>query len=85
MDRIWVISTQFSAGEDFSCALYTAVVGNDDCVTFHVISSQFSAQTCMSVQESAYNYALRLYPGAATVLKNPPYLIWHGPRSSEVW
>ncbi|HWG96718.1 MAG TPA: hypothetical protein VN647_06510 [Nitrospira sp.] len=79
-----VISTQFSAGEDFSCALYSAVVGNDDCVTFRVISNHFTASTCMSVQESAYNYALRLYPDAAAVMKKPPYLIWHGPRSSRV-
>jgi len=78
-----VISTQYSA-EDFSCALYSAVVGNDGRVTFRVISNHFAASTCMSVQESAYNYALRRYPGVATVMKKPPYLIWHGPRSSEV-
>lgn len=79
-----VISTQYSAGEDFFCALYSALVGNDGSVTFRVISSQFAASTCLSVQESAYNYAVRLYPGAAAAMKKPPYLIWHGPRSSEV-
>ena len=79
-----VISTQHSAGDDFSCALYSAVVRNDDCVTFRVISNHFVASTCMSVQESAYHYLLRCYPAAAAVIKKPPYLIWHGPRSSEV-
>ncbi len=79
-----VISTQYSAGEEFSCALFSAVVGNDDRVSFHVISNQFVASTCLSVQESAYHYALRLYPGAAAVMKKPPYLIWHGPRPTEV-
>ncbi len=79
-----VISTQYSAHGDFSCALYCAVVGNDDRVAFRVLSSHFTASTCMSVQASAYNHALQIYPGSAAVMKKPPYLIWHGPSSSEV-
>lgn len=75
-----VISTQCSAGGDFSCALYSAVVEKDDRAAFQIISNHFAASTCLSVQESAYNYALRLYPGAAAIMKKPPYLIWHGPR-----
>lgn len=78
-----VISTQYSAGKDFSCALYSAVVGNDDCATFRVITNHFAASTCLSAQEFAYSYALRHYPNAAEVMKKPPYLIWPGPRSSE--
>lgn len=77
-----VISTQQSVEGEFSCVLYSAMVGNDDHITFKVLSHDFAASTCMSAQESAYGYALRYYPSAATVLKKPPYLVWHGPRSS---
>jgi hypothetical protein len=77
-----VISTQQSAGGEFSCVLYSAMMENDDRIAFKVISHDFAASTCISAQESAYGYALRCYPSAATVLKKPPYLVWHGPRSS---
>ena len=77
-----VISTQQSAGGEFSCLLYSARMENDDRITFKVLSHNFAASTCLSAQESAYDYALRFYPSAATVLKKPPYLVWHGPRSS---
>lgn len=76
-----VISTQPSAGGEFSCLWYSARIENDDRITFKVLSHQFSASTCLSAQESAYDYAFRFYPSAATVLKKPPYLVWHGPRS----
>lgn len=75
-----VISTQHSAGGDFFCVLYSAIIGTDDRMAFQVISHDFAASTCISAQESAYGYALRLYPGAATIIKKPPYLIWQGPR-----
>jgi len=75
-----VISTQHSADKEFSCILYSAMIGTNDCIAFRVISHDFAASTCMSAQESAYGYALRLYPAAATAIKKPPYLIWHGPR-----
>ncbi|OQW29927.1 MAG: hypothetical protein A4E19_11285 [Nitrospira sp. SG-bin1] len=77
-----VISTQCAIGGDFSCALYKAVVKKDDHAAFHVISSHFAGATCMSAQEYAYSYALRLYPSSAETMKKPPYLIWPGPHSS---
>lgn len=76
-----VISTQYSVSGDFSCALYRAVVGKDDCAAFQVVSNHFAASTCINAQESAYGYALRLYPSSAETIKKPPYLIWSGPRS----
>ena len=79
-----VISTQCSKQGDFSCALYTAIVEEDDRAAFQIISNHLSASTCLSAQEHAYNYALRLYPKAAELMKKPPYLIWSGPRSEIV-
>jgi hypothetical protein len=79
-----VISTQCSKDGDFSCALYSAVVEEDDRAAFQVISNHLSASTCVSAQEHAYSYALRLYPRAAESMKKPPYLIWPGPRSGLV-
>ena len=55
-----VISTQCSKQGDFSCALYSAVVQEDDNAAFQVISNHLSATTCLSAQEHAYSYALRL-------------------------
>jgi len=77
-----VISTQCSRDGDFSCALYSAVVEEDDRMAFQVISNHLAASTCLSAQEHAYSYALRLYPSAAGMMKKPPYLIWSGPRSA---
>ena len=77
-----VISTQCSRDGDFSCALYSAVVEEDDQAAFQVISNHLAASTCLSAQEHAYSYALRLYPNAAGMMKKPPYLIWSGPRSA---
>lgn len=74
-----VISTRCSKEGDFSCALYSADVEEDDQVAFKMVSDHAAASTCMSAQEQAYRYALRLYPGTAEVLKRPPYLIWSGP------
>lgn len=79
-----VISTQHSAGEEFSCALYSAVMGNDGHIAFKVVSHAIAASSCMKAQEFAYEYALRCYSSAGGVLKKPLYLIWHGPRSSEM-
>jgi hypothetical protein len=79
-----VISTQCSKAGDFSCALYSAVVEQDDEAAFQVISNHLEAATCLSAQENAYSYALRLYPRAAESMKKPPYLIWAGPRSGLV-
>lgn len=77
-----VISTQCSRDGDFSCALYSAIVEEDDRAAFRVISNHLAASTCLSAQEHAYSYALRLYPTAAEMMKKPPYLIWSGPRSA---
>lgn len=79
-----VISTQCSKEGDFSCALYSAVVEKDDSAAFQVISNHLSASTCLSAQEQAYSYAVRLYPRAADSMKKPPYLIWSGPRTGLV-
>ena len=79
-----VISTQHSDGGDFSCVLYSAVMGNDDRIAFQVISHEIAASSCMKAQESAYEYALRRYSHATAGIKKPPYLIWNGPRSSEI-
>jgi hypothetical protein len=79
-----VISTQCSKQGDFSCALYSAVVKEDDGAAFQMISNHLSASTCLSAQQHAYNYAVQLYPRAAESMKKPPYLIWSGPRSGNV-
>ena len=79
-----VISTQCSKQGDFSCALYSAIVNEDDGAAFQIISNHLSASTCLSAQQHAYNYAVQLYPRAAESMKKPPYLIWSGPRSGIV-
>ncbi len=76
-----VISTQYSRTGEFSCALYTATIEQDDQAAFQIISNHLSAPTCLGAQEHAYGYALRLYPRVAELMKKPPYLIWHGPHS----
>jgi hypothetical protein len=74
-----VISTQCSKTGDFSCALFTAIISADDGAAFRMISNHLEASTCLSAQEHAYDYAIRHYPGAAELIKKPPYLIWQGP------
>ncbi len=76
-----VISTQCSREGHFSCALYSAVLRQDDGAAFQTISHHLADATCLAAQEHAYSYAIRLYPHAAHTLKKPPYLIWSGPRS----
>lgn len=75
-----VISTQCSREGDFSCALYTAVIAEDDGAAFLSVSNHLSSPTCLGAQEHAYDYAIRHYPRAAELMKKPPYLIWSGPR-----
>jgi hypothetical protein len=77
-----VISTQCSREGDFSCALYTAVIAEDDGAAFQTVSNHLSSSTCLGAQEHAYDYAVRHYPRAAELMKKPPYLIWSGPRSA---
>lgn len=60
-----VVSTQCSKAGDFSCALYNAVVAEDDRVAFQIVSSHLDAATCLGAQEHAYNHAVRLFQRAA--------------------
>jgi Zn-finger nucleic acid-binding protein len=77
------ISTEYSKQGEFSCTVYSALE-TDDRTAFRVISNHLlSAPTCLSAQEHAYSWALRLYPRAAETMKKPPYLIWHGPQSQR--
>jgi len=77
-----VISTQCSKEREFSCVLYTATLGEDDQASFQVVSNHLSASTSISAQAHAYDYTLRHFPHADSLLKKPPYLIWSGPRST---
>jgi hypothetical protein len=77
-----VISTQCSREGDFSCALYTAILAEDDRAAFQMVSNHLSSSTCLGAQEHAYGYAVRMYPRAGELMKKPPYLIWSGPRSA---
>ena len=79
-----VISTECSKDGEFSCVLYS-VVETDDHTAFQAISNHLlSATTCLSAQEHAYSCAMSLYPRATSVMRKPPYLIWHGPQSTGV-
>ncbi len=74
------ISTECSKEGEFTCSLYN-VVGTDNHMEFRKIASHaLFASSCLTAQEQAYHYTVRLYPDAATTIKKPPYLIWHGPR-----
>jgi hypothetical protein len=77
-----VISTQCSSEGDFSCTLYSAIVAADDGAAFRIISNHMASPTCLGAQEHAYGHAVRLFPRSAELMKKPPYLIWHGPRSA---
>jgi hypothetical protein len=73
------ISTACSKEGEFSCTVYSALE-TDDRMGFRAISNHLLlASTCMSAQEQAYYWTLRLYPQAAESMKKPPYLIWQGP------
>jgi hypothetical protein len=77
------ISTECSKEGDFSCSVYTVVETDDHTDFRNVASHLLSAPTCLTAQEQAYSYALRLYPDAGEAMKKPPYLIWHGPSSGN--
>lgn len=75
------ISTVCSKEGEFSCTVYSALE-TDDRTTFRAISNHLLlAPTCLSAQEQAYSWAVRLYAEAAEFMKKPPYLIWPGPQS----
>ena len=75
------ISTECSKDGDFSCSVYTVMETGDRLDFRSVADNLLSTHTCLSAQEQAYRYALRLYPEASALMKKPPYLIWHGPQS----
>ena len=74
------ISTESSMNGEFSCSVYTVVETGDHMDFRNIVSNLVSTATCLSAQEQAYRYMLRLYPNAPQLMKKPPYLIWHGPR-----
>ena len=76
-----VISTQCLKDGDFTCALYSASIGENHGEAFRMLSHHLAAATCLGAQEHAYSYALRIYPGAVATIKKPPYLIWRGPQA----
>ena len=75
------ISTECSKDGDFSCSVYTVVETGDRLDFRGVATNLLSTQTCLSAQEQAYHYTVRLYPEASTLMKKPPYLIWQGPQT----
>ena len=77
-----VVSTQSLSDGDFTCALYSATFGTGDDAAFRMVSTHMAAPTCVAAQQSAYEYAMRIYPGAGATMKKPPYLIWRGPLHS---
>ena len=79
-----VISTEYSKDGDFSCAVYNVVETGDRTDFRNIANHVLSASTCLTAQEQAYGYALRLYPAARETMKKSPYLIWHGPQSSGI-
>ena len=76
------ISTECSRDGDFSCSVYTVLETGSHTNFRNIASHLLSGSTCLTAQEQAYSYALRLYPDAGAAMKRPPYLIWHGPQSS---
>lgn len=78
------ISTECSREGEFTCSVYS-VAETDDHLAFRSLSRHaLFSSSCFTAQEQAYHYAVRLYPDVAQTIKKPPYLIWHGPRSSEL-
>jgi hypothetical protein len=78
------ISTACSKDGEFSCTIYSALETQNRTAFRAVSHHLLLATTCLSAQEQAYHWALRFYPQAGEFLKKPPYLIWHGPQSTEL-
>jgi hypothetical protein len=78
------ISTECSKEGHFSCSVYNVVEMGDHTTFRNIANYHLSASTCLNAQEQAYSCALRLYPSVATLMKKPPYLIWHGPQLSGI-
>jgi hypothetical protein len=77
------ISTKCSRDGEFSCSVYSVVETADHMAFRNIASHALFASTCLTAQEQAYSYTVRLYPAAAETMKKPPYLIWHGPQTTE--
>lgn len=75
-----VISTQCSKDGTFSCALYAMLTAPNEETAYRMLSNRLEGDTCLKAQEYAYKHALYLYPSGGHTIKEPPYLIWHGPR-----
>lgn len=61
-----VVSTQCSKAGDFSCALYNAVVAEDDRVAFQIVSSHLDAATCLGLK----NMPTTMRSACSSVLRN---------------
>ncbi len=78
-----LVSTQISKDGTVACELYVAQPDEAERLSLRAVSNQCVAETCLAAQESAYHSATRLYPNEALTIKKPPYLIWHGPSTSQ--
>jgi hypothetical protein len=80
-----LLSTQYVGDANFRCELYVSTTGYKEQADLRMVSGySVEASTCREAQERAYVYAVRLYPDAASQMKKPPYLIWHGPTPVEI-
>jgi hypothetical protein len=78
-----VISTQSSKEGGFICELYVARHGLEGHMDLRVVSNHLEGSTCLKAQSVAFSYAQRLYPDLPLGMKEPPYLIWHGPSPTS--
>ncbi len=76
-----LVSTQYGGDGQFICELYRAVAGAMGKLDLRAVSNELHAATCGEAQESAYRYARQQYPERAD-MKQPPYLIWSGPKAA---
>jgi hypothetical protein len=74
-----VVSTQHTGHDSFTCELFEAKPGAQDCWELRMVSNHFEGATCLAAQTIAYDYAKRVYPTSSVQMKEPPYLIWVGP------
>ena len=81
-----LVSTQYSGEGRFACELYLRNPGgnSNDGTNLQSISGRLEASTCQEAQDIACHQARRLYPGNASTIKSPPYLVWMGPRMPQV-
>jgi hypothetical protein len=75
-----LVSTQYSRDGSFSCELFLSVPCTTEKLDLRAVSAHLEAPTCREAQEFAFRQAKRQYPENAVGMKEPPYLIWHGPQ-----